>query len=102
MAIYRTSWTTYQIAKRLVRVKFLAMPNLLAGEQVYPELIQHAASPENIAREALRLMQDEVRRDAIKGRLKEVVRSLGDPGAGRRAAEAICACLEGRMAGGKL
>ena len=89
VAIYRTSWLTYTLGKRLVTVRHLAMPNLLADEALFPELIQDAATPERIARATRDLLEDEGRREHVQGRLAEVVRSLGGPGASRRAAEAI-------------
>src|SRR6266436_6771282 len=79
----------YQIGKRIVKVKYLAMPNLLANEEVFPEFIQDAATPENISRAALDLLQNEIRRAEIKVRLAEVMATLGSPGASQRAAEAI-------------
>jgi len=92
VAIYKTSWATYQIAKRVATVGFLAMPNLLAGEIIYPEFIQDRATAENIAREALDLLNNEARRDAIRAKLAKVIASLGSLGASRRAAQAIVAC----------
>ena len=65
------------------------MPNLLAGREVYPEFIQGAATPENIAKAALDLLQNEPRRQEIKAQLKSIVSSLGEPGAANRAAAAI-------------
>lgn len=89
VAIYKTSWLTYHVARQIVRVKYLAMPNLLAGETVYPEFIQHAATPENIAREALELLHNSERRASVRAKLTQVVKSLGPPGASARAAAAI-------------
>lgn len=89
VAFYKTSWSTYQIGKRIVKVKYLAMPNLLANEPVFPEFVQHEATPENIAREAFSLLQDVKRRQAMREKLSQVVNSLGEPGAARRAAEAV-------------
>ena len=43
VALYKTSWSNYLIARQIVAVPYLAMPNLLAGEQLYPEFIQHRA-----------------------------------------------------------
>jgi lipid-A-disaccharide synthase len=94
VAIYKTSWGTYQIGKRLVRVKYLAMPNLLADAPLYPEFIQDAATPEAIAREAADLLRDDARRAQIKSNVAKVVASLGEPGAGRRAAAAILQSLQ--------
>jgi lipid-A-disaccharide synthase len=93
VALYKTSWTTYYIAKQIVTVKYLAMPNLLANEEVFPEFIQGAATAENIAAAALELLRDQTRRTRIKEKLAEIVSSLGGPGASRRAAQAIVRCL---------
>jgi lipid-A-disaccharide synthase len=89
VAIYKTSWSTYQIGKRLITVRFLAMPNLLAGEEVFPELIQDAATGENLSRAAINLLENLELRRAIRMKLRQVVQSLGGPGASGRAAAAI-------------
>jgi lipid-A-disaccharide synthase len=94
IAIYKTSWSTYQIGKRIIQVKFLAMPNLLANEIIFPELIQHNATPENIAAEAIDLLTKPERREGIKLKLKSVVEKLGPPGASDRAAKAIANLLK--------
>jgi lipid-A-disaccharide synthase len=97
VTLYKTSWTTYEIARRMVKVKSLTMPNLLAGEEIYPEFIQGAATPENIARAALDLLRDEGRRAQIKAKLAKVIASLGGPGATHRAAQAIARLLGWRI-----
>ena len=96
VALYKTSWTTWQIAKRIVKVKYAAMPNLLANEEVFPEFIQGAATPDNLARAGLELLRDEPRRARVKARLSEIVASLGSPGAPRRAASAIMETLQSK------
>jgi lipid-A-disaccharide synthase len=93
VALYKTSWSTYQIGKHLIRVNFLAMPNLLAGEPIYPEFIQHAATAENIAHAAIDLLDNTARRSAIKAKLAKVIASLGGPGANQRATRAIMQLL---------
>jgi lipid-A-disaccharide synthase len=93
VALYKTSWSTYQIGRRIIQVKYLAMPNLLANEAIFPELIQHDATAENVARAVLDLLNDTARRDAIRARLTKVVDSLGGPGASQRAAQAIVRLL---------
>ena len=89
VAIYKTSWGTYQVGKRIIQVPFLAMPNLLAKKEVFPELIQNAASGERIARAALGLLTNPDRRKAIGRELQSVADSLGEAGAPERAAGAI-------------
>jgi lipid-A-disaccharide synthase len=96
VALYKTSWSTWQVARHIVKVKYAAMPNLLANEEVVPEFIQGAASPENIARAALELLRDEGRRARVKSRLAEIVASLGGPGATRRAARVIVEMLKAK------
>jgi lipid-A-disaccharide synthase len=93
VVFYKTSPVTYLVGKQLVKVKHLAMPNLLADETVFPEFIQSAATPENIARAALELLDDAARRNKVKARLGEIVSSLGLPGASQRAARAIAQLL---------
>jgi len=89
VALYKTSWITYQIARRIVTVQYLAMPNLLAKEAIFPEFVQDAATGENIARATRDLLRDPARRARISSRLSEIRHSLGGPGASRRAAGAI-------------
>jgi lipid-A-disaccharide synthase len=89
VALYKTSWGTYQIGKRIVNVNFLAMPNILANEPVFPEFVQREANPTNIARAALSLLRDASRREGIREKLSRIIDSLGGPGGKRRAAEAV-------------
>jgi len=93
VVFYKTSWPTYFIGKQIINVKYLAMPNLLAGEEIFPEFIQGEASAENISRVALSLLRDEPRRTAVKAKLAQVITSLGGPGAAGRAADAIASLL---------
>jgi len=93
VVFYKTSWPTYLIGKQLLTVKYIAMPNLLAGEEILPEFIQAAATPANIARAALALLRDRTRRQSVKAKLATVVASLGGAGATERAAAAIVSLL---------
>jgi lipid-A-disaccharide synthase len=97
VVFYKTSWINYEVAKRIVTVNFLAMPNLLTNEPIFPEFIQGAATPENVANAALELLRDEPRRQRIKAKLAEIIASLGGPGASRRAAKAVVRLLEPRL-----
>lgn len=93
VALYKTSWTTYFLARQLVKVKYLGMPNLLANEPVFPEFIQGAATAENLARAALDLLTGP-RREEVKLKLADIRGRLGTPGASRRAAQAILGLLQ--------
>jgi lipid-A-disaccharide synthase len=100
VALYKTSGLTYHVARRIVTVKYLAMPNLLAGEPIFPEFIQAAATPANLAAAVVDLLEQPVRREAVKAKLARVVAGLGRPGASARAAAAIASLLDGPPATG--
>jgi lipid-A-disaccharide synthase len=89
VALYKTSWSTYQIGRRIIQVKYLAMPNLLANEVLFPELIQHDATADNIARATLELLNDPARRKSIREKLARLRQTLGGSGASQRAAQII-------------
>ena len=91
VVFYKTSAFTYLGGRYVlkVKVKHLAMPNLLAGEEIFPEFVQHAATPQNITEAALELLNDTARRQGVKGRLAEILGTLGGTGASRRAAKAV-------------
>lgn len=93
VAMYRTSWPTYIIGRQIVQVKYLAMPNLLADEPIYPEFIQSAATPENLAAASLQFLDNAELREAAKSKLTRVAESLGETGASQRAAKAILELL---------
>ncbi len=89
IALYKTSWSTYQIAKRIITVNYLAMPNLLANAPVFPELVQNDADAIKVSAAALELLDNHARRKKIREDLDRIAASLGKPGAVGRAAEAI-------------
>ncbi len=89
VVVYRTSWITYQVARRIITVPWLAMPNILAGEELYPELIQQELTGQRLHQLALQLLCDVGLRNRVRRKLDEMCRSLGASGPGRRAAEAV-------------
>jgi lipid-A-disaccharide synthase len=91
IAFYKTSALTYAIGRQIVSVKYLSMPNILAGRELFPEFIQQNATPANIARAALELLNNEPRRKEVRAALRNVISNLGSPGATERAADAILA-----------
>lgn len=86
--IYKLSPLTYQLAKRLVKVEHIGLCNIVAGASVAPELIQDDASPQRIAAEIQRLLEDQVN-NAVRARLSRVRECLGGGGADQRMAKII-------------
>ena len=91
VVVYKLSWPTYAIARALVKVKHIAMANLLAGREVVPELIQRDATVGHIVLEAARFLDDPDRAARARSELARVRHKLGEPGAAARAAESLLA-----------
>jgi lipid-A-disaccharide synthase len=87
--VYRLSPLTYTVGRSVVRVSTYGMVNLVAGRTIVPELIQDRFTPEAVAREAVSLLTDRARADAMRRDLVDMRSRLGGPGASDRAAAAV-------------
>jgi lipid-A-disaccharide synthase len=92
--IYRMGTLSWLLARLLVRVRFIGLPNLVAGQGIVPELIQHAATPERLAAAALEILASPERHTRMRASLEDVRARLGKPGAAERAAREVLALLE--------
>jgi lipid-A-disaccharide synthase len=72
VVVYRVSALTYAIAKRVVKVPYVAMANLIAGKRIVPELIQSDFTAENIVQEIERLLPDGPPRQSMMEELARV------------------------------
>ena len=97
--LYKAAWLTFFIGRRLVRVRWLGMPNILADREVVREFLQEDARPEAIEPVLAPLLDDPVARDAFQADLRSVIATLGDTGASDRAAAAILEALGGPAVG---
>ncbi len=95
VVVYKTGGFNYLVARSLIKVEHIAMPNLIAGRRLLPELIQGEATPEKVAAEGLSLLADEARREKVIQGLGEVRAKLGGPGASRKVAEMALAMMKG-------
>jgi lipid-A-disaccharide synthase len=89
LVVYQVHPLTYEVGRRLVKVRHLSMVNVLANDEVVPELLQDRFRPVNVANEGLDLLGNKERREVMKRRVAQIVSTLGEPGASHRAAEAI-------------
>ncbi len=96
--LYRLSPVTYTLGKLLVHLPYVGLPNIVAGRQVIPELLQSEVTPENIACKLDELMADSSLYDTMKNDLKEVKIKLGEPGAVKRVAELLSHVAENASA----
>ena len=85
--VYRVSPVTYVLARLLVRgVRHVGMPNIVAGREVVPELLQGDVTGARITAAARSILDDAGRRAAMVADLREVRHRLGRGGAAGRAA----------------
>lgn len=95
IAGYRLSALTYLLARRLVSIDHCAMPNLLAGRRIVPELIQTEFTPARLADNARVLLDDPEARRRMRVELSETAATLGGPGAADRIARECDAIFSG-------
>ena len=86
--LYKSSPVSFWIAKRVVKIPNIGLPNIVAGRQIEPELLQDDCTPENISYTALELLEPE-RFAQLQRDLQEVKEKLGEPGAVKRVAELV-------------
>lgn len=88
IVVYKLAPLSYQLGKRLVKVDFFSLVNLIAGYAAVPELLQHEVTAERIAAELSAMTRVPARKQTIKKALKEVREKLGESGASEKAARA--------------
>jgi lipid-A-disaccharide synthase len=84
--VYRLNGLTYQLARRIVKVPYFGLANVVARREVAPELLQDEVNPERLGRELARLL-DPATAARIRAELGEVRGHLGEPGAAGRVAD---------------
>jgi lipid-A-disaccharide synthase len=94
---YKLNPLTAFIVRRRLRLTHVGLPNILAGKELVPELLQENATPEKLAQTLLGLYQDAGRRAAIAEAFIDIHHSL-KRNCAQRAAEALAPFLEGGKA----
>ena len=92
---YRTSWLTFFLGRRIIKIPRVSLPNILTGRDVVEELLQENLTPERLARALLELFGNEERKREYRQAGKETLESLKGREASRLAARAILETLEG-------
>lgn len=87
VVVYKVAPISYWLGRVLIRVPFIGLVNLVAGDRVVPELIQQDVMPERLADEARLLLENERVRDRMIAQLNRVRTRLGKGGASERAAQ---------------
>jgi len=93
LVVYSTSWISYQIGKRLIRVPYISLPNLIADKKVVRELIQDEFSLDNLNEELGRLLSDAGYRQEMQAGYALIREQLGEQRASDRVAHLILESL---------
>ena len=72
VVVYRLSPLTYALGKPFVKVETYAMPNLVAGQRIVPELIQSDFTPRRVADETVAFLTDRERHARVREALRRV------------------------------
>ena len=91
--LYRTSAITAFIARRVINIPNIGLPNIVAGRQILPELLQEELTPAKLAATAVELLAPE-RRPQLEANLAYMKERLGEPGAVNRVAQIILRIAE--------
>ena len=91
IVIYKISAFSFFVAKRLVKVDYISLPNLIAGKEIFPEYIQDLKA-ESIAEKALHVLHNETAR--MRNDMEEVRTKLGRSDSYGLARDAVIRFLE--------
>ena len=87
---YKGSAISYEIAKRLIKIKYISLVNLIMDRPVVKELIQHELTPQNVTRELDKVLHNEETKQQVKEDYIELKALLQQGGnASRKAAESV-------------
>ncbi|MFT4031427.1 MAG: lipid-A-disaccharide synthase [Siphonobacter sp.] len=90
---YEASVLTYQIVKRLIRVPYISLVNLIANRQVVRELIQNDFTPSHIQEELTKILSGKSRQRMLAD-YGEIHQLIGEPGASERAGGLMVSYLQ--------
>ncbi len=90
---YKGSWASYQIAKRIITLKYISLVNLIMDEEVVTELIQDQFNSKNLKIELTKLL-DNNRKELLQNKYTELENKLGGIGASIKTAKLIIKDLE--------
>lgn len=94
---YKMPWASWWIMSNLHYQPYVGLPNILAGEFIVPEFLQHEATPENLAQAVLNLLSETTLRQRLEARFDVMLQELRQDTAGK-AAQAILPLLDGAAA----
>lgn len=87
--VYKLNFITWILSKWFIKIKYIALPNIIFNKPIVPEFIQSNANPNAMVDYAQRLINDKAFRKSTSMELAKIKNILGKPGASDRAAQKI-------------
>ena len=91
---YKTSGISYSIAKRLIKIKYISLVNLIMDKEVVRELIQHACNPDSIRHELSLLLKGGRNREEMLNEYSKMRKILGEGGASQKVAQSLLKTIQ--------
>ena len=92
--VYKISWLSYQVLRRLVKIPYIGLVNIVSGKAIVRELIQHDATADKVSRELFELIDNRDYREQVKSNLIQVRKYLGEENGARNMAQLVLTMLE--------
>lgn len=87
---YKGSAISYEIAKRVIKLKYISLVNLIMNEEVVKELIQHNLNHKNLKKE-LQIILNKAQREIMLSKYNQLIKVLGQEGSSQKVANEIVA-----------
>jgi lipid-A-disaccharide synthase len=94
--MYRASGLSVAIARRLVKIPFISLVNIVAGKEVVREFIQEQATPQTLSKEILNLLDNSGYRQTVLNGLSMVRDLMGSKGCSKRVAQIVMEIVHGK------
>ena len=91
LIVYKVNPLSFFLAKRLVKIPYIGLANIVSGQKVVPEFIQHDVQGPDLVRQIQKFLENPDEMKAVREKLLRVREKLGATGASKRAAQEILA-----------
>jgi lipid-A-disaccharide synthase len=78
--VYKTDLLNWYIGKRIIKIPWIGLPNIIANKPIVPELLQTLANPYEVAETIIKLWRDKAKLQKMKEEIKQIKYLLGSKG----------------------
>ena len=89
LIIYKMNKLSWWLTQKMVKVNFASMANIVAGELVFPELLQNKANTKNIVSNITKMLLDKDYQNKLNNKMNAIQNKIGESGASKKASDII-------------